>query len=72
MKINKPRNAIRGFHILGGGLLSAYVYSPAHKIFEFQLLIKFIVLPALIVSGVWLWKGAWIKKLLRTKKESTQ
>jgi hypothetical protein len=71
MKTHQQRNLIRWIHLITGGLIATYVYSPWHKIYEFQLLIKFIVIPALIVSGIWLWKGTWIQKILKTKNGNT-
>lgn len=52
----KIRVIIRWIHIISGLIIMCYVYSPFHKIIAFQLLIKFVILPVVIFTGIWIWK----------------
>ena len=56
----------RTFHLIGAAIVGAYVYSPWKELEWFALLIKAVILPALTVSGLWLWQGHklrnWINK----------
>lgn len=65
MNPQTERKVIRWLHIIGGTLLAVYVYSPWSAIQAFDLAMKIFILPLLIASGLWLWKGMFIKKLLR-------
>lgn len=64
MNPQTERKLIRWLHIIGGTLLAVYVYSPWSANDTFDLAIKVVILPLLILSGLWLWKGMLIKKWL--------
>jgi hypothetical protein len=64
MKPQTERKVIRWLHIIGGTLLAVYVYSPWSAIQAFDLIMKIVILPVLIASGLWLWKGMIVKKWL--------
>lgn len=61
--INK-RNAVRGVHIGIGIIIAAYVFSPGGSLPLFQLAMQAVVLPAAILSGLWLWKGHLLRKIV--------
>ena len=63
MNIRKERTIIRWIHIAGGTLVAIYIYSPWSAIGVFDILTRAVVVPFLILSGVWLWKGALLKKI---------
>ncbi len=67
MKASTRRNLTRWFHILTGAVIATYIYSPWAAIPEFALLTKAIVLPLLIASGLWLWKGHLLKRAFRSR-----
>lgn len=64
MKPQTERKLIRWMHIVGGTLIAIYVYSPWSAIQSFDLAMKIVILPLLIGSGFWLWKGMILKKSL--------
>ncbi len=64
MNPQKERKVIRRLHIIGGTLLAVYVYSPWSAIQAVDLVMEIVILPLLITSGLWLWKGMIVKKWL--------
>ncbi|MCU0432642.1 MAG: hypothetical protein MUC87_04210 [Bacteroidia bacterium] len=67
MKKSAQRNLIRWLHIIIGSILATYVYSPWNQIAVFQLIVKGIAIPVIILSGLWLWKGHLLRNPARKK-----
>ena len=63
----KLRVALRWTHIILGLVILCYIYSPWATAVLFQIFVKFIVVPVIVMSGVWIWKFAIFNKLLRIK-----
>ena len=61
------RTIQRWVHIALGLTLLCYVYSPWHVYVSFQVFVKFVVIPAIVVSGLWLWKANFFNKLFGIK-----
>lgn len=58
------RRAVRWLHILGAMVLGTYLYAPWSAEPVFRALVLFGVFPAIGLSGIWLWQGARIGRLL--------
>ena len=67
MSAAKLRVAFRWMHIFVGGFVGAYFYSPLSQTDWALPLIKFALIPALVVSGVVMWKQPQIMRLFRGK-----
>ncbi|WP_194777642.1 hypothetical protein [Pararhodonellum marinum] len=67
MKSREQRKTVTFLHLIIGGFLAAYVYSPIGELASIQLLVKALLLPLLIFSGLWLWKGHLVKQLFKSK-----
>lgn len=65
MNAMQERKAIRWLHILAGIPLAGYLYGPVADIPPASIAVKAVIFPALVLSGFWLWKGAWLKAKLR-------
>jgi len=61
----KLRLLLRYLHIALGLVLMCYVYSPFHRNFSFQIVVKFLVIPFLTISGLGLWKIGFFAKILK-------
>ncbi len=48
---------LRWFHIVLGIPIVGYVYSPFDAIPQYAPMVRFIFLPLLVLSGLWMWKG---------------
>ena len=62
---SKIRVILRWVHIVLGLILMCYVYSPFHKYFAFQVLVKFIIIPFATLSGLWIWKFKAFNKFFK-------
>jgi len=61
----KIRIILRWVHIVLGLVLMCYVYSPFHKYVGFQLFVKFLVIPVITFTGLWIWKFAAFNKFFK-------
>ncbi|OGX27806.1 MAG: hypothetical protein A2705_05135 [Omnitrophica WOR_2 bacterium RIFCSPHIGHO2_01_FULL_52_10] len=61
------RAILRWIHIILGLTIMCYVYSPWATKASFQIFIKFIVVPAIAITGIWIWKFSAFNKLFRRK-----
>ncbi|MEO1713463.1 MAG: hypothetical protein AAFU60_09030, partial [Bacteroidota bacterium] len=59
--MKKQRNLIRIIHLFGGAAIGTYVYSPFDEIAWFSLLMQTVIIPLLVLTGVWLWKPQWFR-----------
>ncbi|UFH53702.1 hypothetical protein [Spirosoma sp. KNUC1025] len=62
MKASTERSLIRWFHILASIPIVGYIYGPVASIPQAAFTVRAIILPAVILSGFWLWKGYVIKR----------
>lgn len=51
----KTRNTVQYLHMLGGVIITIHIYSPWNENEWFDRLVKVVVLPAIILSGLLLW-----------------
>ena len=58
----KKRKANRLLHLIGACLIGIYVYSPWAEIQWFDLLIKGVIIPLLLISGLMMWKPLWFQR----------
>lgn len=65
----KLRMILRRVHIILGLVILCYIYSPWAAFVSFQVLVKFIIVPVIVVTGIWIWKFAALNKLFRIKHQ---
>lgn len=58
------RSTLRLLHIVVGSLLATYVYLPAGEAPWLQWTLMLAGVPAVAITGVWMWKQAAIRRLL--------
>jgi hypothetical protein len=61
MKATTERNLLRWLHIGTSAVIGTYIYSPLCDLFWFQILTKAIIIPATVITGLWMWKGQQIR-----------
>lgn len=66
MKAATERKVIRWFHILASIPILGYIYGPVASMPEPAFAVKVVILPAVVLSGFWLWQGHRIRKWWRT------
>jgi hypothetical protein len=57
------RVIFRWIHLLFSIPIIGYVYSPFEAIPQYAPLVRFIFVPALVLSGLWMWKGYLVRRL---------
>jgi hypothetical protein len=61
-----PKSSIiRWIHVVFGIPIIGYVYSPFDKLPGYAPVVRFVALPAIVLSGLWLWKGHLIRRVFR-------
>jgi hypothetical protein len=67
------RNSIRIIHLIAAATLGMYFYSPIAGDETLRLIIQFITLPSIVLTGITLWQQAFLNKLLsrNTRKSTT-
>lgn len=59
------RNINRIAHLIEGVFIALFVYSPLRTDDTYLAIMQFVILPAIIISGVFMWQQPTIMKLLR-------
>jgi hypothetical protein len=57
------RIIFRTIHIVLAVPIIGYIYSPFEKIPGYAFPTRFIFVPAIVLSGLWMWKGHWVRRL---------
>ena len=66
------RNVIRIIHLIAAATLGMYFYSPIAGDVTLRLIIQFVTLPSIVLTGTALWQQAYLNKLLnRSAHKST-
>jgi hypothetical protein len=65
MKASTERKIIRWLHIVLSIPILGYIYGPLATMPRQTMVVKWIIMPLVIISGFWLWKGHLLRKRLR-------
>jgi hypothetical protein len=68
MKAATERKIIRWFHILISIPVVGLIYGPVKDFPHAVFAIKWIFFPAIVLSGLWLWKGHLVRKKFSKKR----
>jgi hypothetical protein len=60
----QQRTILRYSHLLAGLLNVLFIYTPLGDVWAFQLLVQIILVPVIIMTGVWMWQQARVRKLM--------
>lgn len=58
------RSIVRWIHIVFSIPIIGYVYSPFEEIPQYATPTRFVFLPVLVLSGLWMWKGHVLRRLI--------
>jgi hypothetical protein len=59
-----PRWVFRWIHIVFSIPIVGYIYSPFDKIPAYAPATRYVFLPVMVVTGLWMWKGHVVLRLL--------
>ena len=57
------RTIYRSIHIIFGLMILGYIYGPPEETLQYRDNFRFIFVPAIVLSGLWLWKGQTVRRL---------
>jgi hypothetical protein len=64
MKDATTRSIFRWIHIVCSIPIIGYIYSPFEVIPDYAPATRFVFLPVMLMSGLWMWKGHLVRRLL--------
>ena len=67
MKPGVQRIIIRWVHLVLAIPIIGYIYSPFDKIPQYAFPTRYIFLPIMVLSGLWMWKGHLLRRLIRRR-----
>lgn len=70
MKDATKRSIVRWVHIVLAIPIIGYIYSPFEGIPNYAPAVRFVFLPVMALSGLWMWKGHVLRRLI--SKRSAQ
>jgi hypothetical protein len=71
MKEATRRSIIRWIHIVFSIPILGYIYSPFEELPKYAGRVRFVVVPVMLLSGLWMWKGHVIRRLI-SKRSAKQ
>jgi len=64
MKESTKRSIFRWTHLIFAIPIAGYIYSPFEEIPNYAPAVRFVFLPAIVLSGLWMWKGHVVRRLV--------
>jgi hypothetical protein len=64
MKDATQRSIFRWIHIVFAIPIFGYIYSPFEKLPDYAPATRFVFLPVMVLSGLWMWKGHVLRRLI--------
>ena len=58
------RSIFRWIHLVFSIPILGYIYSPFEKIPSYAPATRFVFVPIMILSGLWMWKGHVVRRLI--------
>ncbi len=64
MKDATKRWILRSIHIVFGIPIAGYIYSPFEELPNYAPVVRYVALPVIVLSGLWMWKGHVLRRLI--------
>jgi hypothetical protein len=61
------RAIVRWIHIVVSVPILGYIYSPFEDIPNYASITRFVFAPTIVLSGLWMWKGHVLRRLVSRK-----
>ena len=72
MKDATKRSILRWIHIVFSIPILGYIYSPFDQIHNYAFTTRFVFVPIIVLSGLWMWKGHVVRGLLSKRTKTAQ
>lgn len=67
MKESTKRSIGRWIHIVFAIPIIGYIYSPFDQLPNYASRVRYIFLPGMLLTGLWMWKGHVVRRLATRK-----
>jgi hypothetical protein len=64
MKDSTKRSIVRWIHIVFASPILGYIYSPFEKLPGHAPPTRYVFLPVMVLSGLWMWKGHVVRRVI--------
>jgi len=71
MSQSTQRTIFRWIHLVLSIPIVGYIYSPFDRLPDYAPLTRFVFLPVMVLTGLWMWKGHVVRRLISQKPAST-
>jgi thiosulfate reductase cytochrome b subunit len=65
MRRPRSRTILRWIHLVLAIPIIGYIYSPFDQIPNYAPATRFVFVPVIVLSGLWMWKGHVLRRLFR-------
>jgi hypothetical protein len=71
MKPATIRSILRWIHIVFSIPILGYIYSPFEEIPKYAPRVRLVVVPVMLLSGLWMWKGHVVQRLIAKRSHES-
>jgi hypothetical protein len=64
MKETAKRSMLRWIHLVFSIPIIGYIYSPFEQIPNYAPVVRFVAVPFIVLTGLWMWKGHVVRRLV--------
>jgi hypothetical protein len=64
MKESTKRSIVRSIHIILSIPILGYIFSPYEALPAYAPKVRFVFIPLMVLSGLWMWKGHVVRRLI--------
>jgi predicted tellurium resistance membrane protein TerC len=64
------RIIVRWIHLVLAIPIIGYIYSPFEQLPDYAPTVRFVAFPLILLTGLWMWKGHWVRKFFAKKQEA--
>ena len=67
---NIARTVCRSIHIVLAIPILGYIYSPFDKLPDYAFRTRYVFVPILVLSGLWMWKGHLVRRMFSKRSSA--
>jgi hypothetical protein len=71
MNQSTQRLIFRWIHLVFAIPIIGYIYSPSEKLPDYVLPTRYVFVPIMVLSGLWMWKGHVVRRLISKDRPAT-
>lgn len=69
MKASQERNLHRWLHIILSIPIVGYIYGPVSRIPQAVIFVRWVFVPLVVITGLWMWKGHLVKRIFKRRRQ---